>query len=462
MIKFVNADNDNRLSLSRLEDFNLYSKKAVEMCIIEKLKDYLKMSSNLKYNDFRKTFNCPFCNGKGSREASCTVEDNGTIYNCSMCYSKGNIFDLFRKLEKQLENNKIINILAERFQVYEELSKGHFDVTDAETLANAELKEAKFIVSALIPQGLSILAGSPKVGKSWLVLWLCNQVACGVKVWDYDVLQGATLYLSLEDNERRLQNRLLSITETPSPNLYFATIANSINEGLDSQINSFMSEHNDTNLIVIDTLQRVRNATGKNSLYSTDYEDICYLKALADKHDIAILIVHHMRKMQDNDPFNMFSGSTGIIGAVDSAMALVKESRMSNKATIQITGRDDADKILMLEFNHDTFIWDMVSSNAEEYIKQQTFEESSVITALIKFIGDVKSWDGTATELIEILGGYAVGIPTLPNKLTREINMYKDELLARNINFSSKLTKGKRLIHINLSLPPFSSLDTVI
>ncbi len=303
---------------------------------------------------------------------------------------------------------------------------------------------------------MSILAGSPKIGKSWFVLWLCIQISNGEKVWEYETLKGTTLYLSLEDNLRRLQNRLVKLTDCPPENMYISTMANTLNGGLDNQIASFMKEHNDTNLIVIDTLQRIREPQNSNNLYGSDYSDIAYVKSIADKYDIAILLVHHMRKIPDNDSFNMLTGSTGILGAVDCAMALVKDSRFENKATLNITSRDEAERQLVVCF--DDCKWNLLSNDAVEYEKMSSFGNSDVVDAIIQFINKNRNWLGTATELLELLKEYSNDLPLQANKLTKEINQYKQQLLERNIAVENKTVTGKRLI--NLSLVSAPSLET--
>ena len=96
---------------------------------------------------------------------------------------------------------------------------GRLRTIDARTLADAVLEPPGYAVKDLLVQGLHILAGAPKTGKSWLALWLCQQVAGGEKVWGHPTQQGTVLYLCLEDGYHRLQDRLLDITEDPSENL---------------------------------------------------------------------------------------------------------------------------------------------------------------------------------------------------------------------------------------------------
>lgn len=136
---------------------------------------------------------------------------------------------------------------------------------------------------------------------------------------------GTALYLCLEDSFERIQKRLYELTDIPTDNLHFAIAADTIDNCLENQIEKFKTEHSDLKIIVIDTLQKIREAT-ENS-YGSDYKELSVLKILADKLGIVILLVHHTRKCSDSDPFNMISGSTGLSGCVDGSMVLVETKR---------------------------------------------------------------------------------------------------------------------------------------
>ena len=153
---------------------------------------------------------------------------------------------------------------------------------DAETLMTTVLPSTKFVVDRLLPEGLHILAGAPKIGKSWLALWLCLCVAKGESVWDFSVTKGTVLYLCLEDSLTRIQNRLFQITEDAPDTLHFTTLAGSIGGGLEDQLKGFLTEHPGTALVVIDTLQKVRQPGENANPYASDYRDITALKRLAD------------------------------------------------------------------------------------------------------------------------------------------------------------------------------------
>ena len=220
----------------------------------------------------------------------------------------------------------------------------------AEDLQNRTYEPTHFLADELIPEGLHILAGAPKIGKSWLALWLCLCVAQGQALWNFATTQGEVLYLSLEDSFQRIQTRLFDLTEDAPPTLHFAIMADTLKHGLEQQIEQFLAEHPTTKLVVIDTLQRVRGTGSDSNLYANDYQDIGLLKKLADKRHIAILLIHHLRKLHDDDPMNMISGSTGLSGAADSTFVLQKHSRLANIASLHCTGRDIPDRTLKLEF----------------------------------------------------------------------------------------------------------------
>lgn len=233
----------------------------------------------------------------------------------------------------------------------------------AEDLQNRTYEPVHFLADELIPEGLHILAGAPKIGKSWLALWLCLCVSQGQTLWNFAVTQGEVLYLSLEDSYRRIQARLFDLTEDAPPTLHFAIMADTLKHGLEQQIEQFLTEHPATKLVVIDTLQRVRSAGGDSNLYANDYQDVGLFKQLADRHHIAILLIHHLRKLHDDDPMNMISGSTGLSGAADSTFVLQKNSRLANVASLHCTWRDIPDRTIKLKFGVEDHVWKLLEDS---------------------------------------------------------------------------------------------------
>ena len=157
------------------------------------------------------------------------------------------------------------------------------------------------------------------------------------------------LYLALEDDHRRLQERLYRMfgMETTT-DLLFAIHAKQVGVGLEEQLKRFVQEHPDTKLIIIDTLQKVREVGGDKYSYANDYEVVGKLKRLADDCGICLLLVHHTRKQQADDKFDMISGTNGLLGAADGAFLLQKEKRTDGSAILDVAGRDQQDQRMYL------------------------------------------------------------------------------------------------------------------
>ena len=155
-------------------------------------------------------------------------------------------------------------------------------VIDGETLMDMRLVPTKFCVDTLLPQGICILGGAPKIGKSWLVLDLCVRIAKGEPIWNLQTHKGTVLYLCLEDTLRRVQERLNCITDEVPKEVFFATTAHTLAEGLCDDVRSFVKEHSDTVFVAIDTFQVIRSYTADTS-YANDYDELRKLKKLADE-----------------------------------------------------------------------------------------------------------------------------------------------------------------------------------
>ena len=189
------------------------------------------------------------------------------------------------------------------------------------------------IVDGFLYGGTYLFVGAPKVGKSFFMAQLAYHVAMGIPLWDYPVRKGTVLYLALEDDYARLQRRLSGMFGVEcADNLYFATQAKTLNEGLDRQLEGFLKEHKDARLIIIDTLQKVREVGGDRYSYSSDYEIVTKLKSFSDKYGICLLVVHHTRKLESEDSFDMISGTNGLLGAADGAFIMHKKKRTDNEA----------------------------------------------------------------------------------------------------------------------------------
>ena len=216
------------------------------------------------------------------------------------------------------------------------------------------------IIDGLLYPGTYLFAGAPKVGKSFLMAQLAYHVSMGLPLWGYPVHKGTVLYLALEDDHRRLQGRLYRMFGMDGTNdLLFAIYAKQLGVGLEEQLKKFVREHPDTKLIIIDTLQKVRETGGEKFSYANDYEIVGRLKRFADNQKICLLLVHHTRKQQADDKFDMISGTNGLLGAADGAFMLQKEKRTDNTAILEVSGRDQQDQRLYLTRVMDRLIWQL-------------------------------------------------------------------------------------------------------
>ena len=312
---------------------------------------------------------------------------------------------------------------------------------DGRTLMDRPLEPPNFVVDTLLAQGLHLLAGSPKVGKSWLALWLAVTVAKGEPVWNMTTKQGTTLYLCLEDSVLRIQNRLFEITEDVPDSVHFCTECALIGQGLEEQVDAFIAAHPDTVLVIIDTLQMVRPI--HDATYANDYRDLSVLKRLADKHGIAILLIHHLRKESADDVFNRISGSTAISGAVDSSFTLVEERRGSGRAKLSCIGRDIEYRELTLERNGEN-VWELVSDSRT----QPELLGDRIVYLLSELMGDRSEFIGTPTELSERID--SVGVERIsPKKVPRQILQNLDALRKIGISAGVRRSNGKRLVELS-------------
>ena len=333
----------------------------------------------------------------------------------------------------------------------------------AEQLQSAPYSPVPFLVEELLPEGLHILAGAPKIGKSWLALWLCLCIAQGQPLWNFAVTQGEVLYLSLEDSFQRIQTRLFDLTEDAPSTLHFAILADTLKHGLEQQIEQFLTEHSDTKLVVIDTLQRVRSTGGDSNLYANDYQDVGLLKQLADKHHIAILLIHHLRKLHDDDPMNMISGSTGLSGAADSAFVLQKNARSANAASLHCTGRDVPDRTLKLELGEEDHVWKLLA-DSKTCIGASKISTLQLVHLFSELLRADPTYLGSPSALsAKIDPDGSLGIT--PKKVTRLVRESVAALRENGILADTYRSNGKRWISLKRAdradFPPVKTIGTI-
>lgn len=335
--------------------------------------------------------------------------------------------------QNDLENNLTDEKMQEPFRKMNEMNvHGYLHMVSHNDLLDTPYVGKQAIIDDLLYTGVYILAGAPKIGKSFLVAQIAYHVSTGQPLWGYNTRQGDVLYLALEDDEKRLQERMYRMFGVNGTDrLRFATAAKQLGNGLDEQLEFALHKYPKTKLVIVDTLQKVREATSENYSYASDYQVIGALKSFADKHSICILIVHHTRKQPAGDSFEKISGTTGLLGCADGSFLLEKEKRTSSKATLSIVGRDQPDQQLYLVKNQERLIWELERKENELW-KEPPDPLLEAISCL--FHGDLSEWQGSATELIALLN-----VEIQPNILTRKLNVKAGELLSEyQIQYTAK------------------------
>lgn len=286
------------------------------------------------------------------------------------------------------------------------------EVISAPDLLKADLPPVRFLIDGLLPEGTSLLTAASKIGKSWMVLdeGLC--IAAGIPFMGHATHQCGVLYLALEDSYNRLQDRMRKILNgKPAPPLFGFTVkAPRLDSGLLDTLEDYLQQHPDTKLFIIDTLQKIRGqALPREAAYAQDYREMGVVKEFMDKHGLSAQFIHHNRKMKDDgDPFNMISGTNGIMGAADTVWTITKDKRDSEEATLHVTGRDVEQSDTVIRFDKDSWTWKRIGAAdwlAEQRAEQRArlaYDSSPIVKTIKKLLeqSPAHRWDGTATELL--------------------------------------------------------------
>lgn len=333
------------------------------------------------------------------------------------------------RAQPQLKNhneiiaNEIAQINLQAKNLSEKSGSGGLQTVSMTELYDTVYPPRTPIVDGFLYGGTYLFVGAPKVGKSFFMGQLAYYVVMGLPLWNYPVREGTVLYLALEDDYVRLQRRLSGMFGVEcADNLYFATQAKTLNEGLDRQLEEFLKAHTDARLIIIDTLQKVREVGGDRYSYSSDYEIVTKLKPFSDKYGICLLVVHHTCKLESEDSFDMISGTNGLLGAADGAFIMHKKKRTDNEAVMDIVGRDQPDQELTIEFDRERCVWKFKKAEMELW-KQPP---NPLLEAINNFLTEDKmEWEGTPTELVSQLPDMQIQA----NVLSRKLNVVNSQLL---------------------------------
>ncbi len=276
----------------------------------------------------------------------------------------------------------------------------------AEKLQELKLPEIEYRVENLITNGFIIVAAPPKYGKSFMMMKLGTCVATGEPFLGLSTTQCDCLYMALEDSLQRLQMRLnaLCMEQKAPKSLIFTTHWPDMDHGMLEWLERYLTNHPETKLIIIDTLQKIRGLTyGREGTYGTDYRELSKIKEFADQHGIAIVVVHHLRKAEDDgDPFNRIAGTNGIMGVADTAIVLTRRSRNDGETVMSVTGRDVDNMELVLRFDGGEWT---VKGETDELARQRELDDykANPCVRLIRHLVEENHgcWSGKLSELLE-------------------------------------------------------------
>jgi hypothetical protein len=248
----------------------------------------------------------------------------------------------------------------------------------AAALMEKEFPEARWAIPGILPEGLSILGGKPKKGKSILALNIGLAIAVGgLALGKIPVDQGTVMYLALEDTQRRLQDRIQNMLQgvAPPEKLYLYTEIPRMGAKGEVLLKHEMLNHSDLRLVIIDTWAKFSPATNVSSgnSYNEEYKQISFMKDVADTSRVPILLIHHLRKMEAEDIMDTFSGSLGLTGAADNLLVLTTghAGQGSSYAALHVTGRDVEANSYPLNFQGGMLSWTLAGEIREMELSEQ-------------------------------------------------------------------------------------------
>ncbi len=310
-------------------------------------------------------------------------------------------------------------------------------------IMNTPIKKQQFIVDGMIYPGIHILSGDLKIGKSWMMLDMCLAVAKDEDFLGRKTEQGQVVYMALEDTFISLQSRMYELTDEPSENLFFTLLANSIGIGLEEDLQECKKMFPNLKMIVIDTLQKIRNNI--DTKYGADYQELSVLKSIADQLGIAILLVHHNRKARDSNQNNLISGTNGIAGCADGLLVF---TRNGENAKLHISGRGAPS--LELNLQREKFKWILLDDAPESVPDIFPF-------IIHDFMLEKNSVSGTASEICSMLKEKFLEQEFNSNWLYRDLLQHDNEIRALGIDYGKTKSNGTRKIFIGYAADRDSS-----
>ena len=320
---------------------------------------------------------------------------------------------VIQHLKKQQPSTEPVKTFNEKFGIY-----------TFEELGNMEIDPIKWVIPDFLPQGLTILAGDPKMGKSWIAQEISYAVATGgLALGRFPTIQGSVLHLALEDPPGRFKERMESIRGIhgifPKDGNYTNRWQTMKEHGLD-HLKQWLTQTHNPKLIIIDTLEKFRGSESQTgNVYASDYKDMAKIQKLTIEYGVAIICIHHLNKSLHTDPMSRLSGSHGISGAADLVWLFDRKSRDVLNATLRAMGRDIPDARYSLSCDTDNkAIWKCLGHIVDE-------DQNTTQSKILELLRNNETCSYTSSEIADKIGR------SRQNTFKELVQLTKDELLVR-------------------------------
>ncbi|MGD8305925.1 MAG: AAA family ATPase [Ignavibacteria bacterium] len=331
----------------------------------------------------------------------------------------------YKDLTEHYTNNDNSNLFSDEYIDIKSIQaqrilKSKLKLITAREIQKLKVPEMHWVVKDLLPEGLGVLAGAPKIGKSWMALGIALSIAEGNKALGYfETNKSSVVYIALEDNLRRIKDRMHNILgiepnyEAPENLIYLEESHNfpKLNENGIDELQNLIDDNPDIKLVIIDTLGRAKADKKRmdNNIYQADYELGSKLQEFTMKNRICVLVIHHTKKGSEENVFDEISGTTGLTGAMDSMMVLKKKN---NECKLYITGRDVEESEYTVKFDKTICCWNVVEKNSEMNI---TAEREEILELIKSYNREMRTG-----EIAELVGKEKSNVSKLLKKLVRD------------------------------------------
>ena len=378
------------------------------------------------------------------------------LSECGLRYREG--WHLFYKkpyLDREQARDEVGRIIQEFINEYNVPRLEQRAAISSSELQTMDLPPINWIIEGLLPEGLAILSGPPKTYKSFMAIDLGLSISRGLPFLGFQTVKCGVLYYDLESTKRRPKDRIEKILQGQrAPDQFYIVTQEekpgNLEEGFFDNMDFQLKTYPGIKLIIIDVYQKIRGPSKRGeSFYERDYADGVKLQSYAMKNHICIMLLHHNSKKEfQGDDFNSMSGSTGLLGSVDTGLVITKEKRFDKAAKLSITGREIRPQELVVEFNNLSFRWALVGT-VEEVAESKLNEEYKVspIAGAIKKLVETNDgeWSGSASDLIKA-SKYLKGceIYDKPQRVGAEISKFEDYLFIDGISYDFARNKNGR------------------